>query len=116
MCTLGVEFDIIARTTRGIVGLQHPSEMTVAPVDVLTELFFKAPPYPTGEALDQVGCFTLTAGIDAYGMVVEDKDVPQHLADFAAFWTNNGHTTKQRLDQSQEGAFIGNTGRICVLW
>jgi hypothetical protein len=67
--------------------------MTAAIVDVLTQWYNTASPYPTGEPLDRVGCFTLTAGKDAYGIIVEDES--QHIANFTAFWAEYGHATNQ---------------------
>jgi hypothetical protein len=76
-----------------MAGLQNCRKMTGAIVNVLSQWFKTAFPYPTGEPLDRVGCFTLTAGIDAYGMRVEDEQ--QHLANFTAFWAHYGYGTKR---------------------
>jgi hypothetical protein len=91
--TLGIEFDSIVEVKQEMASIQKPCEMAAAFVDVLTQLFTKASPYPTGESLDQVGCFTLTAGLDAYGMI--EKSVSRHLANFAAFWADYGHAIPQ---------------------
>ncbi|KAF2675943.1 HET-domain-containing protein [Lentithecium fluviatile CBS 122367] len=91
--TLGVEFDTIVEVKQEMAGLQNRCKMTAAIINVLTQWFNTASPYPTGEPLDRVGCFTLTAGKDAYGMRVEDES--QHLANFTAFWAKYGQATNQ---------------------
>ena len=63
---------------------ENLKELQAMLVDVLSRLFTGASPYPTGESLRKVACFTLTAGKDGYGMMVEN--VRQHLANFDAFW------------------------------
>jgi hypothetical protein len=45
-----------------------------------------------------VACFTLTAGKDEYGMMVENAR--QHLANFDAFWANRGCVTNRYSPRS----------------
>ncbi|KAF2647283.1 HET-domain-containing protein [Lophiostoma macrostomum CBS 122681] len=90
--TTGIEFDSIINSTGVISGSTNP-EMLSALVAVSTQLFAEISSYPTGEPLHRVCCWTLTAGKDEYGMIVEKE--AQHLADFTAFWAKNGHSMQQ---------------------
>ncbi|KAF2815584.1 uncharacterized protein BDZ99DRAFT_118757 [Mytilinidion resinicola] len=65
----GIEFDIIVEVADVIPGLERPGEQTAALVEVIAKMRSKTIPYPTGEPLEKVGCWTLTAGKDWYGMI-----------------------------------------------
>ncbi|PSN58720.1 HET-domain-containing protein [Corynespora cassiicola Philippines] len=106
--TLGLEFDTIVEAKQEMTGLQNCCKMTATIIKVLTLWFKKTSAYPTGEPLDRVGCFTLTAGKDMYGMRVGDES--QHLANFTAFWAKYGYDTKQDRTPSsyEDGTFGGD--------
>ncbi|KAF1972664.1 HET-domain-containing protein, partial [Bimuria novae-zelandiae CBS 107.79] len=103
LCTSGLEFDTISEVKEEMTGLKDGSKMAAVFVNVLTQWLKIASYYPTGEPLARVGCFTLTAGMDAYAMRVEDES--QHLADFTAFWAEYGYGMKWLL--SSENGILG---------
>jgi hypothetical protein len=81
--TDGIEFDSVMKTTEVITGLEDYSEAREVLASLTSYVCTGASSYPTGEPLTHVCGWTLTAGKDGYGMIVED--IQQHSADFAAF-------------------------------
>jgi hypothetical protein len=111
----GVEFDTIVDFTPTIPISNGLEEQTTSIIEILTNLSTKACPYPTGESIDHVGCWTLTAGRDWYGMMVQD--VAEHLADFVAFCTQNGADVQQHPSQSYHApnAHHGDSVRFALV-
>lgn len=97
----GIEFDRIVKRGQKVTQPKNSNELQATLVNVLSQLFTGASPYPTGESLEKVACFTLTAGKDGYGMMVEN--VRQHLANFDAFWANRACVTNRYLSRSPSG-------------
>ena len=79
----GIESDIITGKRQVMARSNTVIYLRTTLAQVLNQLFIDLTAYPTGEALDQVACLTLTANKDGYGMIVEDTT--QHLANFDAF-------------------------------
>ncbi|KAF2818324.1 HET-domain-containing protein [Ophiobolus disseminans] len=96
----GIEFDIITKERRVMARSDSVVHLRATLAQVLNQLFLDLTAYPTGEAPDQVACLTLIANKDWYGMIVEDKDMTQHLADFDAFWASMRHVTARRPPRS----------------
>jgi hypothetical protein len=94
----GIQFDIITNVEKAIIEPQNLNELQATLVGVLSQLFTEASSYPTGESLNKVASFTLTAGKDGYGMIAED--VRQHLANFNAFWANRAGSMNCYLPKS----------------
>jgi hypothetical protein len=84
----GIEFDTVIKTEEVMAESKSVKTLSTILVKVSNQLLAEAIPYPTGESFERVACFTLTAGKDEYGMMVENTF--QHLANFHAFWTNKG--------------------------
>jgi hypothetical protein len=91
----GIEFDSFTKTGQVMTESEIPNEPQATLMSILSQILAEASPYPTGESLNQVACFTLTAGKDGYGMMVENMQ--QHLANFNAFWTNRVCVTNRSL-------------------
>jgi hypothetical protein len=95
----GIEFDIITRKRQVMARSDSVVRLRATLAQVLNQLFIDLTTYPTGEALDQVACLTLTANKDGYGMIVED--IAQHLANFDTFWAGTRHVTARRAPRSR---------------
>lgn len=110
----GIEFATITRATEVIPGLTNLREIATVLVEVLVQLFAKMSPYPSGESHAHVCCWTLTAGKDGYGMIVEKGS--EHLDDFAAFLANNRHALGQYLPRLPRGERVstGDANRFLV--
>jgi hypothetical protein len=94
----GIEFDVITKKRRVMARSDSIVYLRATLAQVLNELFLDLTAYPTGEALDQVACLTLTANKDGYGMIVED--MTQHLANFVTFQASMRHVTARRPPRS----------------
>lgn len=114
----GIQFDAITKVEQTMIEPENLNELQATLVNVLSRLFTGASSHPTGESLEKVACFTLTAGKDGYGMMV--KDVRQHLANFDAFWANRACVTNHHLPRwpsgisSDAGCFLLAARFACV--
>lgn len=107
----GIEFDGIITTTPKIPDSMHSCEQTTALRDIIDGLLNSVHPYPTGELYDLVTCWTLSAGKDWYGMIVQN--VLEHLDDFAAFCAQNKVRTRHRISMLQ-GHRLGDALRFAT--
>jgi hypothetical protein len=106
----GIEFDDIITTTPPIPDSRHSHEQTLALKHIIAGLLSRAHPYITGELWDLIACWTLTAGKDWCGMIVQN--VPEHLADFVTFCTQHEVHTEQRV--SVREACLGDAFRFAT--
>jgi hypothetical protein len=100
----GIEFDTIIKTGEVMAELRSAKALETTLVKALNQLLAEASSYPTGESFEEVACFTLTAGKDGYGMMVQDTF--RHLANFNALWVNrccSVHCSAPRLPSGAIG-------------
>jgi hypothetical protein len=94
----GIEFDSVTKTRQAMTEPEIPNELQATLMNISSQILAEASPYPTGESLNPVAYFILTAGKDGYGTMVEN--VRQRLANFNAFWTNKVCVTNRSLPRS----------------